>query len=51
MDNTADKPLNAIADKAIDNNKRQDNSADKGLNTIINKAIDIDKKWYTKAGP
>ena len=43
-DTSADKELNAAANKAVDTNKEQNTAADKELNTAADEAVDADKK-------
>ena len=46
---TANKNLNAEANKAVKSDKKRITIANKKLNTIANKRIDIDKKQNTIA--
>ena len=44
-DSAVDEKFNAIANKAVDTNKRWDIAAEKKLNTIDDKTVDIKNKW------
>ena len=44
-DITTDKKLNAIADVAIDADKRQDTMIDKKLYATVDETVDANRKW------
>ena len=50
-DTSADKELNAAANKAVDTDKERNTAADKELNTAADEAVDADKQLNAVAEP
>ena len=49
-DTTANKKLNAAANKVVNVDKKRDTAANKELNAAADKAINADKEWDAAVG-